>query len=70
MRGSGSNSVGNKIRVKFDGGCLKQNKITFNQEKILNGYIVYAFNSNLNKFISTLKNCLFGAVKLTKKYCY
>ena len=28
--------VGNKIRVKFNGDCLKQEKITFNHEKIVN----------------------------------
>ena len=32
----------------------------------MNVYIVYAFNSNLNNFVSTLENCLFGAVKWTK----
>ena len=33
--------VGTKIRVKFNEGCLKQEKITFNQAKIVNIYIVY-----------------------------
>ena len=33
--------LGNKIRVKFSGSCLKQDKVTYNHEKILNIYIVY-----------------------------
>ena len=33
--------VGTKVRVKFNGDCLKQEKITFNQWKIVNIYIVY-----------------------------
>ena len=60
------NCFGNKIRPKFDWGYLKQDKITFNHVKIVNVYIVYALSSNLNNFNSTLKNCLFVAVKLTK----
>ena len=31
----------NKIRVKFNGDCLKQEKITFDHGKIVNIYIVY-----------------------------
>ena len=58
--------VGNKIRVKFDGGCLKQDKITFNHGKIVGLYIVYTLSSNVNSFNFALENCLFGAVKLTK----
>ena len=51
---------------KFQGSCLKQDKITFNHGKIVNIYIVYDLESNLNNFDPTLENCLFGAVKLTK----
>ena len=62
------NYVGNKIRVKFTRSCLKQsNKISFTHGKVVNIYIVYelgASSSNIND--STLKNCLFGAVTLTK----
>ena len=32
---------GTKTRVLFDGDCLKQNKVTFNNGKIANIYIVY-----------------------------
>ena len=56
-----------KIRVKFTGSCLKQDKVTFNHRKVVNIYIVYelgAFSSSNSN--PTLKNCLFGAVTLTK----
>ena len=38
--------VGTKARVKFNGDCLKQEKITFNHGNIVNIYIV---NKNRNK---------------------
>ena len=56
-----------KTRVKSDGNYLKQDKTTFNHGKIFNIYIVYKINapsSNTND--PTLKNSLFGAVRLTK----
>ena len=54
-----------KIFVKFNGSCLvKQNKSTFNR-KIVNIYIVYDLDSNINDFDSIFKNCLFGAIKIT-----
>ena len=59
--------LGNKIRLKFNGGCLKQeNKLTYTHRTIVNSYIVYelvAFGSFNDDPI--LKNSLFGAVKLT-----
>ena len=62
------NYVGNKIRVKFTRSYLKQsNMLTYTHKKIVNIYIVYelgASSSNVND--PTLKNCLFGAVTLTK----
>ena len=59
--------VGTKIRVKFNGDCLKQEKITFNHGKIVNIYIVYEIEKSVNiSSYPTLENCLFGAVKLTK----
>ena len=65
---SSINFVGNKIRLKFTGSCLKQsNKLTYTHKKIVNIYIVYelgASSSNVND--PTLKNCLFGAVTLTR----
>ena len=56
-----------KIRVKFTGGCLKQPKISYTHGKVVNIYIVYelgASSSHVND--PTLKNCLSGAVTLTK----
>ena len=61
--------VGNKIRIKFNGSCLKQsNKISYTHKKIVNIYIVYEINKKNNTITSdpTLENCLFGAVTLTK----
>ena len=59
---------GNRLKLKINGSCLKQDKITFNHGKIVNIYIVYEINNNNNKnsYYPTLKNCLFGAVSLTK----
>ena len=36
--------IGVKTRVKFDGGCLKQDKIIFNHGEIVNIYTVYEIN--------------------------
>ena len=51
--------VGNKIRVEFNGSCLKQStKLTYTHKNIVNIYIVYelgASTSNVND--PTLKNC-------------
>ena len=62
------NYVGNKIRVKFNGSCLKQsNKLTYTHRKVVNIYIVYELGaSSSHNNDPTLKNCLFGAVTLTK----
>ena len=63
------NYFGNKTRVKFDGSYLKQDKITFTHGKIVNTYIVYEinlWNRGYDDYL-TLKNYLFGAVKLVKK---
>ena len=56
------------IKVKFKGGCLKQNRFKFLHEEIVNVYIVYKTVNNFNvSSYPTLENCLFGTVKLTKK---
>ena len=58
---------GTKTRVEFSGSCLKQDKVTFNQRKIVNIYIVYEISKSINiSDYLTLENCLFGAVSLTK----
>ena len=61
------NYYGTKTRVNFTGSCLTQPKISYTYGKIVNIYIVYelgAFSSHIND--ARLKNCLFGAVTLTK----
>ena len=62
------NYVGSKIRVTFTGSFLKQsNKLTYTHGKVVNIYIVYelgASRSNVND--TKLKNCLFGAVTISK----
>ena len=35
-----------KIRVKFTGSCLKQDKITYTHKKIVNIYIVYELGAS------------------------
>ena len=54
--------------MRFTGSCLKQsNKLTYTHKKVVNIYIAYelgASSSNVND--PTIKNCLFGAVTLTK----
>ena len=59
---------GTKIRLQFNKSCLKHpNKIIYDKGRIVNVYIVYelsASSSNIND--PAIKNCLFGAVTLTK----
>ena len=59
--------LGVKIRVKFNGNCLKQDETTYNHGKIVNTYIAYEMNKNYNISIyPTLGKFLFGAVSMTK----
>ena len=37
----------NKIRVKFNGSCLKQDKITFHHRKVVNIYIIYELGASI-----------------------
>ena len=61
------NYYGNKVRVKFTGSCLQQSKISCTHSNIVNIYIVYELGASTSHNIDpTLKNCLFGAVNLTK----
>ena len=58
---------GAKKRVQCSRSCLKQLHFTFTQKKIVNIYIVYELRASIsNSSDPTLKNCLFGAVTLTK----
>ena len=46
---------------------MKQDKITYNHEQVVNIYTVYAMSGNINiSDYPTLENCLFGAVSLTR----
>ena len=57
----------NKIRVKLDGGCLKQDQDTLLHGGIVNVYIFYDLSKNINiSNYPTIENRLFGAIKLTK----
>ena len=61
------NYYGTKTRVKFTGSCLKQSKISYTHGKVVNIYIFYElFASRSHNNDLSLKNCLFGAVTLTK----
>ena len=58
-----------KIPSILDGSCLKQYKTPFAHRKVVKRFIVYEldiWSRDLNIGF-TLKICLFGAVKLTKK---
>ena len=51
----------------LEGDILEQDKIWFDHGKVINIYIDYDINKNVNiSSYLTLENCLFGAVKLTK----
>ena len=61
------NCYGTKTRVKFTGSCLKQSSHILTHEEIVNIYIVYELAaSSSHTSDPTIKNCLFGAVTLTK----
>ena len=53
-----------KIRVKFNGSCLKQsNNLTYTHKTIVNIYIIYERGASIcHDNDPALKNCLFGAV--------
>ena len=58
---------GNKIWAQFTGSCLKQPNHTFTHEKIVNIYSVCEFGASTSHSSDpVIKNCLFGAVTLTK----
>ena len=57
----------NKIKVEFNGGCLKQDQSIIPLKGIVNIYIVYEITSDYNiSDYPALRNCLFGALKLIK----
>ena len=57
-----------RIRLKFNKSCLKHSTTpTYDKVHIVRVYIVYELGASSSNFSDpTLKNCLFGAVTLTK----
>ena len=56
-----------KVRVQITKKCLKQSNHIFIHKKVLNIYIVYELAaSSSHTSDPTIKNCLFGAITLTK----
>ena len=56
-----------KTKVRFTGSCLQQPKVSYTHSTIVNIYIVYELGaSRSHSDDPTLKNSLFGAVRLTK----
>ena len=49
------NYVVTKVRVKFNGDCLKQEKISFNHGKIINIYVVYEIETLFMNFGKSYK---------------
>ena len=61
------NYYGTKKKIKFTRSCLKQSSHIFTHKKVVNIYIVYELAaSSSHNSDPTIKNCLFGAVTLTK----
>ena len=61
------NNYGTKIKIKFTGSCLKQSDHIFTHKNVVNIYIVYELAATSSRDSDpTIKNCLFGAVTLTK----
>ena len=60
---------GTKTRVQFTRSCLKQPNFTFTHKKVVNIHIAYELGASSSHISDpTLKNCLFGAVTLTRNY--
>ena len=52
---------GTETRLEFNGNCLKQDCVTFNQRKEVNICIVYEISKSINiSDYPTLENCLLG----------
>ena len=63
----GLNYYGTKTKIKLTGSCLKQSSHILTHKKVVNIYIVYELPaSSSHDSDPTVKNCLFGAVILTK----
>ena len=61
------NFYGTKTKIKFTRSCLKQSSHILTLKKVVNIYIVHELAaSSSHDSDPTIKNCLFGAVTLTK----
>ena len=61
------NYYGTKTKIKFTGSCLIQSSHILTHKKVVNIYIVYELAaSSSHGSDPTIKDCLFGAVTLTK----
>ena len=61
------NYVNEKLRLKFEGSCLAQTKVTYTHKNIVNIYIVYEIGATTrNSYDPKLINGLCGAVTLVK----
>ena len=60
--------IGDRMRVKLEGDCLKQDKVTYSYGAIINIYAVYKSFRAISASSATLDKCLFGAVTLTKHH--
>ena len=55
--------LGDKIRLKFNGSCLKQPKLTHTNGKTVNIYVVYELTgSSSNENDPTVRNSLYSAL--------
>ena len=55
------NYVNEKLRLKFEGSCLAQTKVTYTHKNIVNVYIVYEIGATTrNSYDPKLINGLFG----------
>ena len=58
--------IGDGMRVKFEGDCLKQDKVTYSHGAIINIFIVYKLFGAVTNSGATFCDYLFFAVTLTK----
>ena len=59
--------LSDKIRLIFNGSCIKQGKLGYTHRKTINIYIVYKLTaSSSNNDDPTVRNSLFRAVRLSK----
>ena len=65
--------IGTKVRIKFNGGCLKQDKIRFDPGKIAYIYIVHEIEKSVNissypTLLSQLSKLFIWCSQINKTY--